>query len=269
MLDHTSSHFLDRFEELGLSRNESSVYLALLNNHPTTGYKLAKDSGILRPVAYEMLNRLVEKGGVKIVKDKTDLYSPISPEKFLMSLEKRFTDARASLIDGLSHYQDIENDNDDFWNISQRDSIIASILEITSKAKSEILFYINSNSDAFYLKKDFSKKVASGIQVIGFSYRDIELPGTELYTFNIDKDTQIPHSADDKILIVVDGKYSIMADMDAGKACQSMRSVQVMMIKEYIRMKIVLYRMSKIISPSKLSLYLFDDDKEFYENIIK
>lgn len=105
MSDNTSSHFLDRFEELGLSRNEASVYLALLKNYPVTGYKLAKDSGILRPIVYEMLTRLVEKGGVKIVKDSPEQYSPISPENFLTTLEKRFTDAKSSLSVSLAFFK--------------------------------------------------------------------------------------------------------------------------------------------------------------------
>lgn len=269
MQEHISSLFLDRFEELGLSRNESSVYLALLNNHPVTGYKLAKDSGILRPVVYETLTRLVEKGGVKIVKDNPEQYSPISPGIFLMSLEKRFTDAKKELIKELITYQEQDNENDDFWNISNRDTIISYIQSIANKAKKDILFYINNPTYAFLLKDIFSKKVLSGIQVIGFSYRDIQLPGTDLYSFKVDENISDPCIKDEKILIVVDGKNSIMADMDVGKAVQSMRSAQVFTIQEYIKMKIILYRISHIMDPSKLSLYLFEEDKQFFKKLLQ
>ena len=268
MSDNNFSHFLDRFEELGLSRNEASVYLALLKNHPVTGYKLAKDSGILRPIVYEMLTRLVEKGGVKIVKDSPEQYSPISPENFLTTLEKRFNDAKSSLSMELSFFQDKDTDNDDFWNLSDKDTIIANIQNMISKAKKEVLFYFNHDTYALFLKEQLSKKVASGVQVIGFSYRDLQLPGTDLYTYKIDRSIKTPCIDDDRILVVIDGKNSIVADMDAGKACQSMRPAQVTTTQDFIRMKIVLYRLNQVLTPSKLALYLFDKDKEFFDNII-
>ncbi|MGL5955215.1 MAG: TrmB family transcriptional regulator [Brevinema sp.] len=264
---HSSSHFLDRFEELGLSRNEASVYLALLTNHPVTGYKLAKDSGILRPIVYEMLTRLVERGGVKIVKGSPEQYSPISPENFLASLEKRFNDARVSLVNELSIYQNNEKDSDEFWTLTNSDAIISNIQDIAGKAKKEILFFINNNTYAFLLKDILSKKVASGVQVIGFSYRDISLPGTELYSFKVDPSIQHPSIDNERIIITVDSKNSIIADMDAGKACQSMRPAQVITAEEFIRMKIVLYRINQVLNPSKLSLYLFDKDKSLFETI--
>lgn len=267
MLDHSSSIFIDRFEELGLSRNEASVYLALLQNHPVTGYKLAKDSGILRPVVYEMLTRLVEKGGVRIVKSSPEQYSPVSPESFLSTLEKRFTDARSYLSDELSLHTQIDQENDDFWNLYGKDTILANSQEILQKAKQSILFYCNNEQYTFHFKDIFSKKVASGIKVIGYSYRNLNLPSCDLYTCNIDqefKDSDIP---DERLLIAVDNKYSIMADMDSAKACQSMRPSQVETIRDFIKMKITLTRLEKIMGLEKLSLHLFEEDKLLLQKI--
>ncbi len=269
MSNHVSSHLLDRFEELGLSRNEASVYLALLDNHPVTGYQLAKDSGILRPVVYEMLTRLVKRGGVKIVKGTKEQYSPIPPENFLASLEKRFNDARTSLIDDLNSFKTHDKDNEEFWTITNKDAIISNIQDIVNSAKKEVLFFVNDDTYALLLKDIFSKKVASGINIIGFSYRDIQLPGTDLYSYKVDSSIQHPVIDDNRIIITVDDSNSIIADMDVGKASQSMRPAQVTTASEFIKMKIVLYRIHQVLSPSKLSLYLFDKDKSFIEDIIK
>ena len=94
------------------------------------------------------------------------------------------------------------------------------------------------------------------------------MPGTDLYTYKVDRSINTPCIDNDRILIVVDSKYSIIADMDVGKACQSMRLAQVITTQDFIRMKIVLYRLNQVLTPSKLSLYLFDKDKEFFDNII-
>jgi len=279
-MDH--SQLLDRFEKLGLNRNEASVYLALLKNHPVTGYKLSKDSGILRPIVYEMLNRLVEKGGVKIIKSTTyekddsskkspEYYSPITPDIFLSSLEKKFTDAKTNLSKELLNYTIPEINtinNDDFWNIYDKTAIIAYIQDLISSAKTNISFYINDEIYSTLLKDALSKKVASGIKVIGFSYRDIQLPGTDIYTYKIDSKIKDKHIKDDRILLVVDNHNSIIADMDTGKACQSTRPAQIDTVKEFINMKIILFRISYVISPTKLALYLFDEDKDFLDKYL-
>ncbi len=285
MQKQVSSHFLDQFEELGLSRNEALVYLALLEEHPITGYKISQNSGLYRATVYEMLTRLVKRGGVKIVKskevkkekgddtkkekDRGDLYSPIPPENFLASLEKRFNDARTSLVDDLTKFQQNEKDLEEFWTITNNDAIISNIQDMVNKAQKEVFFFINSDTYSFLLKDIFSKKVASGVNIIGFSYRDIQLPGTDLYSYKIDTDTKHSIIDDERIIITVDGVNSIIADMDVAKASQSMRPAQVTTATEFIKMKIVLYRMHEVISPSKFSLYLFDQDKSFIEDVIK
>ncbi|MGL4388281.1 MAG: TrmB family transcriptional regulator [Brevinema sp.] len=267
MLDHSSSTFIDRFEELGLSRNEASVYIALLKNHPVTGYKLAKDSGILRPIVYEMLTRLVEKGGVRIVKSSPEQYSPVSPDTFLATLEKRFIDARSYLVDKLSDSNQEELENDDFWTIYNKDAILKNIQAILLKAHYQILFYCNNDEYAFHFKDIFSKKVASGIKVIGYSYRTLHLPSSDLYSHNIDVHIKNPMIPDERILIVVDSKYSLIADMDAGKACQSSRPVQVESISDFIKMKITLLRLENTIGKDKLFLHLFEEDKILLQKI--
>ncbi len=276
MSDNSSSNFIDRFEELGLSKNEAAVYLELLRNHPVTGYHLAKNSGILRPIVYEILPRLVKKGAVKLVKgSKTvkgapaEQYSPIPPENFLAILEKRFDDARNYLSDELPKFSYSDQDRDEFWSINGKDTIISNVQDMIKNAKSDVLFYINNAEYALYLKEIISKKVASGIKVMGFSYRDINLPSTDLYSYNIDYGITHPSIEDDRLMVVVDNKNSIIADMDAGKACQSMRPSQISTAVEFIKMKISLYRLSSVLTPAKLSLYLFDEDKSFFETINK
>ncbi|MGL4367323.1 MAG: TrmB family transcriptional regulator [Brevinemataceae bacterium] len=263
-----SSHLLDRFEKLGLSRNEASVYMALLKYQSVTGYKLAKESGILRPVVYEMLTRLLEKGGVKVIKNSPELYSPITPEIFLATLEKRFLDAKLALDGELKQFIiPKENNNTEFWNIYGYDSIIASIIEACSHASSQIFFFVNRPQDAALLKDIFSKKVASGIKVVGFSYRDINLPGTDLYSFKAPEHIKFANLSENALLIIVDNSYSIIADMEIGKSSYTSNPVQIQILSQFIKMKITLFRLVQVIPLSKLLLYFFDEDKIILETL--
>jgi HTH-type transcriptional regulator, sugar sensing transcriptional regulator len=47
---------------LGFTEYEAKVYLALLREHPATGYQLGKQAGIPRPMVYEALGRLHARG---------------------------------------------------------------------------------------------------------------------------------------------------------------------------------------------------------------
>ena len=53
---------IDILTEFSLTRQEASIYAALLNHGDMTGYEVAKDTGFSRSNVYAALNALVEKG---------------------------------------------------------------------------------------------------------------------------------------------------------------------------------------------------------------
>ncbi len=76
--------------DLGLSKNEATIYLFLLkNSHITTG-PIIKETGIANSRVYESLNSLISKGLVTYVVQKGGKYFDASaPEKFLEKEEER------------------------------------------------------------------------------------------------------------------------------------------------------------------------------------
>ncbi len=124
---------IESFGKLGLSPNEARVYLALLEKHPITGYQLSKSSGILRPVVYEMLNRLVEKGGARIIKSNPDTYIPVEIDEFLKNIESEFDESRKFISKVLKESVVVDN-TDFFWNIVGRKNILNSIFSMIERA---------------------------------------------------------------------------------------------------------------------------------------
>lgn len=55
-------NFIDKLNDFGLTRQEGTIYCALLNHGEMTGYEVAKDTGISRSNVYAGLIALVEKG---------------------------------------------------------------------------------------------------------------------------------------------------------------------------------------------------------------
>ncbi len=74
--------------EVGLSKNESKVYLTLLEIGLSTGGQIAEKSGVHRTNVYDAIERLIEKGLVSyILKEKTKHFEANDPSS-LMNLLK-------------------------------------------------------------------------------------------------------------------------------------------------------------------------------------
>ena len=71
-------------EQLGLTRIEAEVYIALLKIGSTTTGPLVKASELHRATVYDVLKRLMEKGLVNyIIKEKTKYFEATAPEHLL------------------------------------------------------------------------------------------------------------------------------------------------------------------------------------------
>jgi sugar-specific transcriptional regulator TrmB len=76
-------------KEIGLSKNESKVYLALLKLGSETVLEISKKSNVHRANVYDVLGKLIEKGLVSyVVKKGKRLYQATEPDKLLDMLRE-------------------------------------------------------------------------------------------------------------------------------------------------------------------------------------
>jgi len=81
---------LNYLENLGLSNNESKIYLALLELGSVTANKIAEKAGIHRRTVYDILEMLIEKGLASyIIEANKKYYQAESPERLLNVLEEK------------------------------------------------------------------------------------------------------------------------------------------------------------------------------------
>ena len=73
---------IDILTEFSLTRQEASIYAALLNHGDMTGYEVAKDTGFSRSNVYAALNALVEKGAAYLVEGEATKYRPVEIKTF-------------------------------------------------------------------------------------------------------------------------------------------------------------------------------------------
>ncbi len=262
---------VESFEKLGLSPNEAKVYLALLENHPITGYQLSKISGILRPVVYEMLNRLVEKGGARIVKSNPDTYVPVEIKEFLSNIESNFTEAKQNIAGTLKKFMVID-DSDFFWNILGKKNILNSIIEMTDRAENSILASFCEEENFRPVASALETRAKEGIDINLFSHYAINTGGLTIYSYNLDKtfvNESIPRNM---IYFVTDNTESIIANISddkSAKAVYSKNQATISIVNRYILHNIYLIRLWKLHGTDKLKLVMNNQDKKLIEIIDK
>ncbi|MBI2660451.1 hypothetical protein HYX07_04780 [Candidatus Woesearchaeota archaeon] len=78
--------------KIGLTRNESKVYLALINLGTAQAGQITEKSGVHRRNVYDAIDRLMEKGLISFVTvNNKKLFSPVNPKRLLELIdEKKF-----------------------------------------------------------------------------------------------------------------------------------------------------------------------------------
>lgn len=107
-------------KELDLTESESTVYMTLLRNGEDTASAVAKQAGIHRRLAYDVVESLTEKGLVSYVDEENRrVYKATSPERLHELIEDKRTDLEeleeqvdAVLPDLMAHFTAEKDDRD-------------------------------------------------------------------------------------------------------------------------------------------------------------
>jgi Cd2+/Zn2+-exporting ATPase len=131
--------------EIGFTEYEAKVYLALLHNHPATGYQLSKESGVPRSMVYESLKRLHRRGAaLETVEGRSTLYRPLPPDLLLDKHEAEYRRRVDTLRDGLGDLYSTTAD-DRVWSISGWGSVIQYATYLLGEAKEEAFLVLTDD----------------------------------------------------------------------------------------------------------------------------
>lgn len=79
-----------QLQQLGLSKNESKIYLALVENGSLLAGAISRKTGIHRRSVYDSVERLIEKGLVSyILKNNKKYFEAVNPTKLLSLLDEK------------------------------------------------------------------------------------------------------------------------------------------------------------------------------------
>lgn len=194
-------------EKLNFSKTEAAVYIDLLKNSSSNGYKIAKNLNISRSSVYSALDNLYKKGVVFLVPGDSQVYKAENPSVLIEKIKNEFNETTNLLNDKL---KDLETSNieERYVNILGYDNIIVKIKQLLLEAKKEV--YINTDINLSKFEEELKQIAEKGVRIIVFSFKHQGLEGipVEIYTHcNLDCEGK-----ETRIMLVVDCKKTLVAD---------------------------------------------------------
>jgi Cd2+/Zn2+-exporting ATPase len=211
-------------QAIGFTEYEARVYLALLEQHPATGYQLSRDAGIPRSMVYEALGRLETRGAVLSSVDKRAThYRPVPPDTLLDRFAKEHSIRIDKLRRGLNRAFE-PRDEDRLWTIEGSGAVLAFAGGMLKHAENEIFLVADDPALAAlfpHLQDSLQQKVSTNLLLTGpgeLSGR----PGAENFVNHPalqvarhpPRESEI-HELTDMLLLAVDGESCLIASPDS------------------------------------------------------
>ncbi|HOZ35918.1 MAG TPA: helix-turn-helix domain-containing protein [archaeon] len=147
-----------KLQEIGLSKNESTIYLELLSNGEASANELSKKINFDRTLCYQLLNKLIEKGLVHCyIKKSKKIFNITDTKDLLLSIRKKEQIAE-ELIDKLNLLKTKSSHEEQNLLIYQGDKGIDAVFTELLKAKE---VYIFGGAAKTFNKKKMNEKLIS------------------------------------------------------------------------------------------------------------
>lgn len=259
---------IERLRDMGFNTYEAKVYLALLKQHPATGYEISKESGVPQARAYDTLKALETSRAVVSLGGKPTQYLPVSPDELLQRWERSFKGSYDFLKNALPNLSD--ETVEPIMNLRGEDSILKHALELLDRAEKSIFLEIWAE-DAYKMKNSLMAAHKRGVAIKIVGYDNLELPGIDVFQHGLADNIEqtlggrwVIMSVDDK-----EGLVGTIAGIDKKppQAVQTSNAGIVLIIKELIVHDIFLLDVERNLSKEMVAVY-GKDLKKLREKIL-
>lgn len=134
--------FVEKLLDFGLTRQEATIYEALLLHGEVTGYEVAKLTGISRSNTYNALAGLVEKGAAYIIEGQVTKYTPVEVKDFSTNIIRNLTLLQKDLMESAPEKQ-VESEG--YVTIKGRKHVMNQLYNMFEKVEHRV--YILANSE--------------------------------------------------------------------------------------------------------------------------
>lgn len=129
---------VNELQNIGFTKYESQIYIALLKENPLTGYEISKLSGVPQSKVYENITRLINNNIIINVGADPIKYVPINPSELLKNKKEEFNNSIDKLNDNLQVLNKGKN-IEYVLNIKGDKNILKKATEMINNASQEII----------------------------------------------------------------------------------------------------------------------------------
>lgn len=171
-------------QELGFTEYEAKAYLALLDESPASGYKVAQNSGVPRSKVYEVLGGLVRRGAVLVNHGDPVQYAPLPPKELISRRRREMENSLVAAEKSLQRYAESSGSRDVIWDIKGREEILERAREVAGRAERSILVEI-WEEDAPELREALAAAAERGVDVGVVAYGEPDYPFAKVYLHDL------------------------------------------------------------------------------------
>jgi len=231
----------------GFTKTDALVYINLLKNGRSSGYKIAKDISLSRSSVYSSIDNLYKNGCIFMSDGDTKEYEAKSPELIFSQIERQTIDNIQILKKELSRMM-LQEEKEFIYNVTGFENLIQKAREMLALAQVEV--YLNTDFHLELLEKEICDAIERGVRVITFSFNKLSVPHpkVELYSRSDQQEQRYPSH---RFMLVVDMKQAVMfSHRQEALGLYSNNRLLVKMIAEHIHSDIYLTEYEKL-APEK------------------
>jgi len=192
---------------LGFNASEGRAYIALLKNHPATGYEVSARSGVPRSAVYNVLRRLEVLGLVNSIQAKPARYVPLEPNRLSDLLETRLSGTLDDLRGALSALVDQVMPSST-WTVQGYDAALEQARNLISNARRYVVASIWGR-EASRLEEALRAAVARGVDVVLFSWTPLPGGTGRHFSYGVPEE-ELSKYWRNKIILLCDHKEALM-----------------------------------------------------------
>ncbi|WCE30849.1 TrmB family transcriptional regulator [Vibrio sp. SCSIO 43137] len=237
------SELVTKLMDFGFTKTDALVYINLLKNGQSTGYKIAKEIALSRSSVYSSIDNLYKNGYIFMSDGDTKEYEAKSPELIFSQIEKKTVKNIHILKKELSKMM-LHEEKEFVYNVTGFDNLIQKAKEMINQAVLEI--YLNTDFHLSVLEKEICAAIERGVRVIGFSFNKVAVPHEkmELYSRSENEETEYPSH---RFMLVADMKLALMfSHREETIGLYSNNRLIVKMVAEHIHSDIYLAEYEKL-----------------------